>query len=51
MTPGQIAYIEDCRRKPDYVRMDGTRKTRKTWDELGDPEKRTWELNPTPRPW
>lgn len=51
MTPGQIAYIEDCRRKPHYVRMDGTRKLRRTWDQLGEPEKRTWELNPTPRPW
>ena len=49
MTPGQIAYIEDCRRKPDYVRKDGTRQTRRTWDQIGEPERRTWELNPTPR--
>ncbi len=44
-TPGQAAYIEDCKRKPNY--HDKTK--RKEWEQLGEPEKRTWEQNPTAR--
>jgi hypothetical protein len=52
MSPGQIAYIEDCRRKPYYhPRVDGTLVTRLPWEKLGAMEKYSWELNPTPRAW
>jgi hypothetical protein len=52
MTPGQTAYEEDVRRKPNYhPRVDGTVVPRKTWDELDMVVQRSWELNPTPREW
>ena len=52
LTPGQIAYEEDVLRKPtDPPRVDGTVRPRRTWDELDDLTKRSWELNPTPREW
>ena len=51
-TPGQIAYEEDVRRKPNYhPRVDGTVRPRRTWDELDAVTKRSWEINPTPRSW
>lgn len=45
MTPGQKAYEEDCRRQPRYE--DGT--LRKSWSELGEVERWSWNRNPTPR--
>lgn len=45
MTPGQNAYEEDCSRQPRYA--DGTE--RKSWAQLGDVERWSWERNPTPR--
>lgn len=48
-TPGQIAYEEDCRRKPYY--RTSTKALRRTWDQLGEHEQRSWERNPTPRDW
>ncbi len=44
-TPGHAAYIEDCRRKPNY--HDNT--PRKQWSELQDHVRATWDRNPTPR--
>jgi hypothetical protein len=44
-SPGQRAYEEDCRRKPQY--LDGT--YRKTWDQLSEAVRGSWESNPTPR--
>lgn len=44
-TPGQIAYEADCAREPLY--HDKT--TRKTWEQLPDFAKESWEKNPTPR--
>lgn len=46
-TPGHLAYIEDTRRRPTY--HDGAQ--RKTWAQLRDFERDTWERNPTPRNW
>lgn len=43
--PGQIAYEEDCRRKPTY--HDGT--PRKSWEQLDEIEQLSWRRNPTPR--
>jgi len=48
-TPGQIAYEEDCRRKPYY--RTSTKALRRTWDQLGEHEQQSWERNPTPRDW
>lgn len=45
MTPGQIAYEEDVRRKPLY--HDGT--PRKTWAQLPEWAAWGWERCPTPR--
>ena len=51
-TLGQIAYEEDVLRKPTYPpRVDGTVRPRRTWDELDELTKRSWELNPVPREW
>lgn len=44
-TPGQIAYELDVKAMPNY--HDG--EPRKTWDQLCDVAKWTWERNPTPR--
>jgi hypothetical protein len=44
-TPGELAYIEDCRRQPAY--HDGAK--RKAWRELPAYARNSWELNPTPR--
>lgn len=46
-TPGQIAYEEDCKRRPTYD--DAT--PRKTWDQLDKVSRWSWERNPTPRNW
>jgi hypothetical protein len=46
-TAGQTAFEADYLRKPLY--HDGTK--RRTWDQLGPAEQRTWEQNPTPRDW
>lgn len=46
-TPGQLAYEEDLCRKPFYPSGD----TRKTWAQLGDIERLSWEREPTPRNW
>lgn len=43
-TPGQLAYEEDVRRKPEYP--DGC--PRPSWDDIPDYAKKTWEKNPTP---
>lgn len=42
MTPGQIAYQEDVRRRPTYG--DGT--PRKSWEELCDVARWSWEREP-----
>ena len=39
------AYIEDCRRRPFY--HDGGE--RKTWEQLSEYARKTWEKNPRPR--
>lgn len=44
-SPGQLAYEQDVAAKPTY--HDGGK--RKTWAQLGEAEKGTWEKNPTPR--
>lgn len=44
-TAGEQAYVEDCKRQPTY--HDGT--PRKSWHELPDYVRDTWERNPTPR--
>ena len=52
MSPGQIAYEEDVRRRPHYhPRVDGTVVPRLPWTQLGAMEKWSWEKNPTPRGW
>lgn len=45
MTPGQIAYQEDVRRRPTYG--DGT--PRKSWEELCDVARWSWEREPPER--
>lgn len=45
-TPGQVAYIEDCRRCPCYP---GTNVKRPAWDDLEPYAQSSWERNPTPR--
>lgn len=44
-TAGQVAYEADVAARPTY---DGGA-VRKTWSQLGDVEKLSWERNPTPR--
>lgn len=44
-SPGQRAYESELRARPVY--HDG--KPRKTWAQLGDLERSTWERDPTPR--
>lgn len=46
-TAGQMAYEEDCRRRPLYD--DGA--TRSPWDILPAAYQDTWHRNPTPRDW
>jgi hypothetical protein len=45
MTPGQEAYERDLQQRPFY--HDGGQ--RKTWEQLGDVERWSWERNPTNR--
>lgn len=45
-TPGQVAYEEDVRRKPNYP---GGPSRRVTWDQLDYSAKLSWERDPTPR--
>lgn len=45
ITPGEAAYIEDCRRQPFYH----TGERRLTWAQLDAWAKASWERNPTPR--
>lgn len=45
MTKGQIAYEVECAARP--VQQDGT--ARRTWQQLGEAERWSWERNPTPR--
>ena len=44
-TPGQIAYEAELLVRPNYD--DG--RPRRSWDQLPDDIKRSWEKNPTPR--
>jgi hypothetical protein len=44
-TAGQQAYETDVAREPNY--HDGT--PRRSWRELGEVERWSWERNPTPR--
>jgi len=46
MTQGEKAYREDCERHPYYI---GSHIVRRTWDDLADYERATWEKNPTAR--
>lgn len=46
-TPGQLAYEEDCRRKPVYPNGG----QRIPWDRLPDHAQWSWERDPTPREW
>ena len=48
MTQGEMAYREDCERQPFYI---GSHIVRRTWDDLADYERATWERNPTAREW
>jgi hypothetical protein len=44
-SPGRLAYEADCTAQPFY--HDGAR--RRTWDQIGDAARQSWERNPTPR--
>lgn len=44
-TAGQTAYEADCAARPLYC--DGT--ARRTWADLDDIARLSWERNPTPR--
>lgn len=44
-SPGQMAYETELKARPTY--HDGT--ARKTWAHLGEPERGTWDRDPTPR--
>ena len=46
-TAGQIAYEEDCHRRPNYH----TGERRREWASLDQWAKTSWERNPTPREW
>ena len=46
-TPGELAYIEDVRRRPTY---DGG-EPRAAWSQLDAVIRQSWERNPTPRDW
>ena len=46
-TPGEIAYIEDVRRRPTYDKGA----PRPTWAQLDTHAKWSWEREPTPRGW
>jgi hypothetical protein len=43
--PGQLAYESECAVRPVY--HDGTQ--RRTWDQLCEYARWSWERNPTPR--
>ena len=47
MTRGQTLYAENCRQRPIY--HDGT--PRKTWEQLGDLARWSWERVPRMVPW
>lgn len=51
MTPGQLAYEEDLRREPFYPSVPGVYegRPRRTWDQLSEVERWSWERNPTVR--
>jgi hypothetical protein len=44
-TPGRVAYESDVRAEPTY--HDGT--PRRTWEQLSDVARWSWERNPLPR--
>jgi hypothetical protein len=46
-TPGQLAYEADCERNPHHE--DGS--LRRTWAEIGDVARWSWERDPQPRDW
>ena len=46
-TPGEFAYNEDVRRRPTYDKGA----PRRSWAQLDDHAKASWERNPTPREW
>ena len=46
-TPDRAAFECDLLRRPNY--HDGA--PRRTWEQLGEPERGTWRRNPTPRDW
>jgi len=46
-TPGEIAYIEDVRRRPTY----DTGAPRAAWATLDAVVRQSWERDPTPRDW
>lgn len=46
-SPGQVAYEEDCRRRPTYH----TGQPRRAWHELDNEVRHNWEKSPTPRNW
>lgn len=50
-TPGQLAYEADCALQPNYGPRDGHQEgmPRKTWDQLSDIARDSWERNPTVR--
>jgi hypothetical protein len=47
MTPGEVAYREDVVRRGFYP--DG--QPRRTWAQLSDWARSSWEKNPTARDW
>lgn len=46
-TPGHLAYLEDCRRRPTYDNAQ----ERKRWVDLNDVCRDSWERKPTAREW
>lgn len=48
LSPGHMAYLEDCRRQPFYI---GSHIKRRQWEDISPYEQATWERNPTPRDW
>jgi hypothetical protein len=46
-TPGELAYIEDVRRRPTYDKGA----PRPTWTALDAVTQWSWEREPTPRGW
>lgn len=46
MTLGKHAYLKDCELQPYYI---GSHIKRRSWDDLAEYERATWERNPTAR--